>query len=123
MRDGAPVHGHTGLEIFWTVIPTIIVTVFGVWAAYILRDNEAVAKDHRRVVAQGFQFAWQFKYPDDGGFTASQLVLPVGEDVEVITESVSLGADQPGVQHSFFVKEWRVKADLPPGSPYRTFVT
>ena len=44
MRDGSPVHGHTGLEIFWTAIPAAIVTVFGVWAGVILHDNEAKAK-------------------------------------------------------------------------------
>jgi heme/copper-type cytochrome/quinol oxidase subunit 2 len=43
MRDGSPIHGHTGLEIFWTTIPVVIVTFFGIWAGLVLRDNESVA--------------------------------------------------------------------------------
>ena len=27
--DGPPIHGHTGLEIVWTLIPTVLVTAIG----------------------------------------------------------------------------------------------
>jgi len=35
MSDGPPIHGHTGLEIVWTIIPTILVTVIGIVSAVI----------------------------------------------------------------------------------------
>src|SRR3954470_5139088 len=47
LRDGDPVHGHTLLEIVWTLIPLVIVGVFGAWGAKVLDDNEAHAKDAR----------------------------------------------------------------------------
>src|SRR5215211_2310409 len=31
--DGAPIHGHTGLEIVWTAIPAILVTAIAVYSS------------------------------------------------------------------------------------------
>src|SRR5580765_7327670 len=36
MSDGPPIHGHTGLEIVWTIIPTVLVTAIGIVSAIIL---------------------------------------------------------------------------------------
>jgi cytochrome c oxidase subunit 2 len=119
MRDGAPIHGHTGLEIFWTAIPVLIVTFFGVWAGLVLHDNESVAKagsKTRVVLATGSQYSWNFKYVSDGGFESSTLYLPVNEGAKIETTSTD-------VIHGFFVAEWRVKADAVPGIINRTFVT
>jgi cytochrome c oxidase subunit 2 len=119
MRDGLPIHGHTGLEIFWTTIPVIIVIFFGVWAGIVLRDNESIAKagtSERIVLATGSQYSWNFKYLTDGGFESSTLYLPVNEGVKIETT----GTD---VIHGFFVAEWRVKADAVPGLINRTFAT
>ena len=119
MRDGAPIHGHTGLEIFWTAIPVLIVTFFGVWAGLVLRDNESVAhagSKTRVVLATGSQYSWNFKYVTDGGFESSTLYLPVDEGVKIETTATD-------VIHGFFVAEWRVKADAVPGIINRTFVT
>ena len=33
--DGPPVHGHTGLEIVWTLIPTVLVTAIGIYSAIV----------------------------------------------------------------------------------------
>ena len=58
-RDGSPVHGHAGLEIFWTAIPAVIVTVFGIWAGVILHDNEAKAAkaDEEILQVHGSQYS------------------------------------------------------------------
>jgi cytochrome c oxidase subunit 2 len=123
MRDGAPVHGHTGLEIFWTAIPTVIVTVFGVWGGIVLHDNEAHAANQpgqpaatRVILATGQQYSWSFTYKTDGGFTTGQLVVPTGPTIEIQTTSRD-------VIHSFFVPEWRVKQDAVPGLIAKTYVT
>ena len=34
--DGAPIHGHTGLEITWTIIPALLLAVMAVWAIIVL---------------------------------------------------------------------------------------
>ncbi|MGI8421203.1 MAG: cytochrome c oxidase subunit II transmembrane domain-containing protein, partial [Gaiellaceae bacterium] len=33
--DGPPIHGHTGLEIVWTVVPTVLVTAIAVVSAVV----------------------------------------------------------------------------------------
>jgi cytochrome c oxidase subunit 2 len=120
MRDGAPVHGHTGLELFWTAIPTVIVTAFGIWAGIVLHDNENVASASgapvRTVVAFGQQYSWSFIYKSDGGFTSSELVLPINVGTEIRTASND-------VIHAFYVPEWRIQQDAVPGVDARTFVT
>jgi cytochrome c oxidase subunit 2 len=119
MRDGSPIHGHTGLEIFWTTIPVLIVTFFGVWAGIVLHDNESVAQagePTRVVLATGSQYSWNFTYKSDGGFQSRTLELPVNEGTKMETTSTD-------VIHGFFVAEWRVKADAVPGIINRTFVT
>jgi cytochrome c oxidase subunit 2 len=119
MRDGAPIHGHTGLEIFWTTIPVLIVTFFGIWAGIDLHDNESVAQagtKERVVLATGAQYQWTFTYVSDGGFQSKTLELPIGEGAKIETTAED-------VIHGFFVAEWRVKADAVPGIINRTFVT
>jgi cytochrome c oxidase subunit 2 len=119
MRDGSPVHGHTGLELLWTAIPVVIVTIFGTWAGIVLSDNESVAKagtNARVVLVTGSRYSWNFKYVSDGGFESSILYLPVDEGVKLETTSTD-------VIHGFFVAEWRVKADAVPGLINRTFAT
>ena len=37
--DGPPIHGHTGIEIAWTAIPTILVTVIAILSAVALAEN------------------------------------------------------------------------------------
>jgi cytochrome c oxidase subunit 2 len=119
MRDGEPIHGHTGLEILWTAIPVVIVTIFGTWAGIVLSDNESVATagtKTRVVLVTGSRYSWSFKYVTDGGFDSSILYLPVNEGVKLETTSTD-------VIHGFFVAEWRVKADAVPGIINRTFAT
>src|SRR5487761_782655 len=47
--DGPPIHGHTGLEIAWTIVPS--------------RDD-AIAKNAMNVNVIAQQFEWTFSYPD-----------------------------------------------------------
>ena len=46
-EDGAPIHGHTGLEIFWTAIPTALVVAITVYSAVVLVDIEDIPPDSR----------------------------------------------------------------------------
>ena len=38
--DGAPIHGHTGLEIAWTAFPAILVTAISVISGIVLVEND-----------------------------------------------------------------------------------
>jgi cytochrome c oxidase subunit 2 len=106
-EDGAPIHGHTGLEITWTVIPTILVTAMSIYSGVVLTDIERLPDDHRVIKVTAQQFAWRFEYGDEK-LTTGELVLPIDETVEL-----QLTAED--VIHSFWVPEWRVKKDAVPG--------
>jgi cytochrome c oxidase subunit II len=106
-EDGSPIHGHTGLEITWTVIPTILVTAMSIWSGVVLTDIERLPDDHRVIKVTAQQFAWRFEYGDEK-LTTGELVLPIDETVE-------LQLTAQDVIHSFWVPEWRVKKDAVPG--------
>src|SRR5690348_3709408 len=69
LSDGPPIHGHTGLEIAWTLIPTLLVTAIGIVSAIVLAKDDRVGKNvlHVNVTAQ--QFAWSFSYPSGKNLT------------------------------------------------------
>jgi cytochrome c oxidase subunit 2 len=114
--DGAPVHGHTGLEITWTAIPFVLVTAIGIVSAIALADNENVPKDHVRVKVLAEQFAWNFEYPDYGNMATTTLRLPVNKTVEMEMTSRD-------VIHDFFVPEFSQKEDLLPGQTTKLVIT
>src|SRR6476660_6273369 len=68
--DGPPIHGHTGLEIVWTLVPTVLVTAIGIFSAIVLARNDAQGKNVLRVDVRSQQFAWSFSYPDNGKVTS-----------------------------------------------------
>jgi cytochrome c oxidase subunit II len=121
LEDGSPIHGHTGLEIAWTVIPVVLVTAIAVYSGVALAQTEDIPDDHRIVEISAQQFAWTFTYPgvklQDGQPLASgELVMPVDEAVEFQITSED-------VIHSFWVPEFRMKQDAVPGITTRTYVT
>ncbi len=106
-EEGDHFHGHTGLEVAWTIVPLALVVAFGVWGATTLNEITEPAPDAMRVTAIGQQWVWQFRYPELDNVTTNELVLPVDQAVEM--ELFSLD-----VLHSFWVPEFRVKQDLLP---------
>ena len=74
--DGPPIHGHTTLEVVWTVIPTILVTAICIVSAIVLAQNSDAGNDPLKVKVVAQQFAWQFSY-DDGKTYYPMLRLPV----------------------------------------------
>ena len=112
--DGAPIHGHTGLEIVWTAIPFLLVIVIGIASAVALWRNDRAADDALVVRVNAQQFTWTFEYPD--GTVAGTLGLPVGQDVVL-----EVGARD--VLHSFWVAEFGQKQDAVPGLRTRLVIT
>lgn len=107
-EDGPHVHGHTGLEIAWTVIPTLVVIGFGVYGTVILGEITKEQTNEMTVSVVGEQWAWSFEYPADD-IRSNRLVLPINQPVVLELESKD-------VLHSFWVPEFRVKQDLVPGT-------
>ncbi len=106
--DGPPIHGHTGLEIFWTAVPTVLVTAIAIVSAVVLSRNTSIPKNHLTVEVTAQQFAWSFRYPGQGDVTSTQLRLPLNEPVELELHALD-------VIHSFWVPEFGQKQDAVPG--------
>jgi cytochrome c oxidase subunit 2 len=106
--DGPSVHGHTGLEIVWTLIPTVLVTAIGIVSAIVLAKNDALGANVLRVNVTAQQFAWSFSYPDAKGLTSGTLRLPKDRSVQLIFNAKD-------VIHSFWVPEFSEKQDTVPG--------
>jgi cytochrome c oxidase subunit II len=115
-EDGPPIHGHTGLEITWTVIPFILVTAIAIVSAIVLSRNDAEAGNtlHINVTAQ--QFVWTFSYPDASNATSPVLRLPEGRSIELDMRSLD-------VIHAFFVPQFRTNEDIVPGLVTTVHVT
>ena len=125
------------LEVFYTVVPFIIVSVLFYYTAvsenYVneLTDDDAVAaataSDELMTVSViGFRWGWTFNYLDAEGTPVlsvtgtgnepAEMVLPVGRKVRFILTS-------PDVIHSFYVPKFLFKRDVIPGRPNTFEVT
>jgi cytochrome c oxidase subunit 2 len=107
MRDGAPIHGNTRLEIIWVTIPFIIVSALAIYGWIVLDDLEAKQPNQLVVNVTGQQFNWSFGYPGEKVRT-NTLVLPKDRPVE-------FRINTKDVIHSFWVPEFRLKSDAVPG--------
>jgi cytochrome c oxidase subunit II len=115
-EDGPPVHGHTGLEITWTVIPFVLVTAIAIVSAVVLSRNDAQAQDTLRVNVTAQQFEFTFSYPDAKNITSPVLRLPKDRSVELYMRSLD-------VIHSVFVPQFSQKEDVVPGLVTQLHIT
>ena len=106
--DGPPTHGHTGLEIAWTLIPTLLVTAIGIVSAIVLAKDDHAPKGTLPINVTAQQFAWSFSYPTGKNMTTGILRVPVNR-------SILLTFTSKDVIHSFWVPEWGQKQDTVPG--------
>jgi cytochrome c oxidase subunit 2 len=82
--EGAQVHGHTRLEVIWTVIPVVILCVIGITVFLELPhiSGAPAASNPLHVTVEGHQFYWQFDYPN-GSRSIEELHVPVGRVVQL----------------------------------------
>lgn len=111
-RPGAPqpkqIHGNTKLEIFWTVIPAIIVVFIGVPTVQtIFQTQQRASDDALTIEVIGHQWWWEFNYPSENVRTANLMVLPVGRQIHLQMHSAD-------VLHSFWIPRLGGKRDVVP---------
>jgi len=111
------IHGNPKLEVMWTLIPVIIVTVIAIPSFQVIVDTTGDAPDGAlEIVATGHQWWFEFEYPDEGVVTANELHIPVGRSV-----NIELRSDD--VIHSFWVPQLAGKVDMVPGHNNRLWFT
>ncbi len=131
------VHGNNKLEIIWTAIPALIVTVLFIGSAMVLTDIESTSEDPAVVVdVDAFQFGWTFKYMDPAVYDPATdkygetgVVVPFSPALASdpnpapVTQEAVLPVDVPirfrlqalDVIHSFYVPAFFFKRDAFPG--------
>ncbi|WP_312853829.1 cytochrome c oxidase subunit II [Thermoactinomyces mirandus] len=104
------VHGNTIVEIIWTSIPIILITILAIPTVKYTFDmaNTRASEDSITIKVTGYQYWWEFEYPDLGIKTSQELHIPVGKQVNFILE----GKD---VIHSFWIPALGGKMDVIPG--------
>jgi cytochrome c oxidase subunit 2 len=97
---------NTALEIFWSVVPSIIL----VWIFYVGATgyfNLRIATDDaEEIQVRASRWNWQFTYPN--GDVSDQLHLVIDKPVKLVMRSED-------VLHCFYVAAFRQKMDIVPG--------
>lgn len=108
-----PITGSTILEALWIGVPLAIAMVMFFWGAsvyFAIAHRPAEAID---IYVTGRRWMWKLQHMN-GTREINQLHVPVGQPVRLI-----MGSED--VIHSFFVPEFRIKADVVPGRYTQTW--
>jgi cytochrome c oxidase subunit II len=139
-HQAAHFHESTKVEIFWTIIPFLILVAIAVPATKTLLVMDNLDDADMTVKVTGSMWRWQYEYIGTGvGFTSNlstpyeqtinrdekdenylrevdnPLVLPVGRKVRLLTTATD-------VIHSWWVPDFAVKKDAIPGFINETWV-
>ena len=120
-RDNPP-RDHLGLEVTWTLIPTVILMVIFYWGTRDYVRMSIPETDAMEVRVMGQKWFWTFDYPEQGIRLQATEELdaknvkegrPVGLVVPVDTP-VRLVGSSTDVLHSVFIPSFRMKKDVVP---------
>jgi cytochrome c oxidase subunit 2 len=104
---GHAIHGSLALELLWTIIPFMIVMVMFVWGAKVFFELYRPPVGAMEIYVVGKQWMWKAQHMD-GQREINELHVPVGRPVKLI-----MGSED--VLHSYYIPDFRVKADVIPG--------
>jgi cytochrome c oxidase subunit II len=113
--EGAQVHGHTRLELIWTVFPVVILAIIAGFVFYELPsiDSAPTAADPIHITVEGHQYYWQFDYPNHAR-SIGTMHVPAGAVVDLKVVS-------PDVIHSWWIPALGGKIQAIPGHPNHTW--
>ncbi|MDH3240546.1 MAG: cytochrome c oxidase subunit II [Alphaproteobacteria bacterium] len=70
---------NTILEVFWTVVPILILVVIAVPSFRLLYYMDKTDKPEMTLKVTGSQWFWSYSYPDHGNFTYDSVMIPDAE--------------------------------------------
>jgi len=108
------IFGSTQIELSWTIIPVLIVTVLFLSTARVVFDIQDAPKPKSAldVTVVGHQFWWEVRYPGFRVTTANELHVPISTPSSPAPTFLKLTSAD--VVHSFWVPELAGKTDLLP---------
>jgi cytochrome c oxidase subunit 2 len=111
------VHGHSTLEITWTIIPALILAVMAIFSVPTIFKLAKIPKgpDVVHIDVQGKQWWWNYTYPKEGIHTANEMHIPINRPVVLTLTS-------DNVIHDFWVPELAGKKDVVPGETHHMVI-
>jgi cytochrome c oxidase subunit 2 len=108
------VFGSMQIELSWTIIPILIVTVLFLGTARVLFSVQDAPKPASAldVTAVGHQFWWEYRYPQYNITAANELHIPVGQGATGRVTYLKLTSAD--VIHSFWIPQLGGKTDMLP---------
>lgn len=137
--EPAKFHGHNKVEIFWAVIPFLILVIMAIPATQVLMRMEDTAQADVNIKVTGYQWKWQYEYLDEGISFFSNLSTPQEQIqgkapkgpnylrevdnplVVPIHKKIRFLVTSNDVIHSWWVPELGIKRDAMPGFIYETW--
>ncbi len=134
---------NSPLEVAWTVVPILILVAIGAFSLPVLFDQQRIPEGDVVVKVSGFQWAWNYEYPDEGiafdsymigaetdnmmteetrealyaaGYTEDQFRLATDTSVVVpVGKTIVMQVTAIDVIHSWTIPAFGVKQDGIPG--------
>lgn len=101
------VAGSRPLELTWTLVPFGVFMIFFIWGASIYMAEATPPRDSLQIYVVAKQWMWKIQH-EQGQREINSLHVPMDRDVRLTMISQD-------VIHSFWVPEFRIKADVLPG--------
>jgi len=129
----ATFHEHTSLEVFWAIIPFIILVVMAIPATKVLMAMEDTSRAEVTIKVTGYQWKWKYEYLDQGIRFFSNLSTPLSEIqnktkknkwylkqvdnqlVVPVDKKIRFLITSADVLHAWWVPELGIKRDAIPG--------
>lgn len=127
---------NTILEVFWTVVPILILMVIAVPSFRLLYYMDKTQKPEMTLKVTGSQWYWTYSYPDEGNLTFDSLLIPDSDlkpgqlrllDVDnravvPVNTNIRVLVTANAVIHSWAVPSLGVKTDAIPGRINETWM-
>src|SRR5262245_6018034 len=75
----ATFHGNTRIEVFWAVVPFLILVIMAVSATTVLMRMEDNSKADVNIKVTGYQWKWQYEYLDEDISFYSNMSTPLDQ--------------------------------------------
>jgi cytochrome c oxidase subunit II len=108
-EPGPSIRNNNRVVISWLVVSSVLTAFLLVWGLVALDKTTSIPTGANPLVVNvtGQQWLWSFDYPQDGGISDADLVLPVDRPVVFKVTSTD-------VIHSFWLPEMGIKVDANP---------
>ncbi len=101
------IHHHLGLELTWTIIPTILGLGVFFWGMLLYKDSRTSDDNASDIYVVGKQWMWHFQHPN-GLRENNELHIPLGRPVKITMISQD-------VIHALYIPQFRVQFHTIPG--------